>query len=286
MNYKTIHDKTIQYIRETDLKTRINKRNPKDYRLNDDSIYVEVHHIIPRSLGGLDNLNNLVEVLPEEHIFLHMLRYKIYRKREDALAIRFMLNGFENKNYLNKIKLVLNKKLRMGYSWLRSHTQFLRATDGWQTKDGIRRISEARKGTMPVRDIKTGKIIGSVSVNHPKVLSGEWVHHSKGRKQSQKEIEFKKQYGLGQNNPNASGLSEEYFIQKGIEMFNEFGIILSWGRMLELSKSRGFKWIKSLKSRFGGLSTKGYYSELENRLGVKYNDYLSRIISNKGVSLC
>lgn len=278
MNYQSIHDKTIEYIKATKPKVRIFNRNTKDIRLTDDRIYLEIHHILPRSLGGVDSLDNLVEVLPEEHIFLHMLRYKIYRKREDALAIRFMLNGFTSDHYCKvKLNLVLTKKLRMGYSWLRSHSCFLRKTEGWQTEDGRQRISNARKGTMPVRDTTTGKIIGSVYTSHPNVLSGKWVHHSKGRIQSDKEIEFKKTHNLGQSNPNASGLTEEYFIKKGVEMFNEFGEILTWGFMLKLSEVRGFPWIKSNKSRFGGEGTNGYYKLLEKEVGQKYAQNRKRL---------
>lgn len=285
MNYKKIHDKTVEYIRCTTPKDRIFKRNQNDYRLNFASVYVEIHHIIPRSLGGVDAMNNLVEVLPEEHIFLHMLRYKLYRKREDALAVRFMLNGFDSENVYKNMKIFLTKKIRMGYSWLRSHAQFLRKTEGWHTEGGRNRISESRKGTMPVKDTNTNEIIGSVSVNHPNVISGKWVHHSKGRKQSQQEINFKKEHNKGQNNPNASGLDENYFIQKGVEMYKEFGIILSWGRMLELSNSRNFPWIKSLKSRFGGKSFAGYYEQLEKLTRANYNQYESRAITKRGISL-
>jgi len=45
---------------------------------------------------------------------------------------------------------------------------------------GNQSISKARKGKMPVVDAVTREKIGSVPVGHPKVLSGEWVHHSKG----------------------------------------------------------------------------------------------------------
>lgn len=286
MNYKKIHDNIIKDARGTPIKDRIKRRNPLDKRLSDTTVYVEIHHIIPRSLGGTDEPKNLVELLPEEHIFIHMIRYKIYRKREDALAVRFMLNGFDNNKASLPRKDFLNKKLRNGYAWLRSHSAYLRKTEGWHTKDGVGRISKARKGTMPAKDLKTGKMIGAVSTSHPKVLSGEWVHHSKGRVFPAEEIEMRKKIGLGQKNNNASGLTEEYFIKKGLEAYREFGIILSWRRMLELSESRGFKWIKSLKSRFNGKAQEGYYLELEKATGVKYDRYKSRMISPKGTPLC
>lgn len=284
MNYKTIHDNFIKKIRETSATERLARRNSKDPRLAS-SFYVEIHHIIPRSLGGKDTQSNLIEVLPEEHLFLHMLRYKIYNQREDALAIRFMLNGFDSKPVFRRTKISLTKKIRSGYAWLRTHSSFIRKTHGWQTEDGRKRISEARTGMMPVRDIHTGKMVGAVAIDHPNVLSGKWVHHSKGRIQSQQEIDFKKTHNKGQNNPNASGLTEQFFVEKGLEAFTEFGIILSWGRMLELSNARNFPWIKSLKSRFGGKGFSGYYRELENATQAIYDPYKSRIITRKGVPL-
>lgn len=274
MNYTQIHDKIIKYIKKTDSRERIRRRNPNDFRLEFGHIYVEVHHIIPRSLGGSDRWDNLVEVLPEEHLFLHMLRYKIFRKREDALAVRFMLNGYDNNK--GGVKVVLTKKLRMGYSWLRTHSSFLRKSEGWQTEDGRRRISESRKGTMPVKDVDTGEIIGSVSVSHPNVISGKWVHHTKGRKFSDKERAALKIRNVGLGNPNSSGLSDKYFIDKGVELFREFGRILSWGDTLKISEDRNFVWIKSLRSRFGGRGSYGYYSEVEAATGSKYDPYFTR----------
>lgn len=272
MNYIKIHDKAVSYFRKTPSRERLEKRNPTDPRLKEKSLYVEVHHVIPRSLGGNDKLTNLVEVLPEEHIFLHMLRYRIYRKREDMLAIRFMLNGYDNdvrKKHL--LSTILTKKIRMGYAWLRSHAQFLRKTEGWQTPDGAKRISEARKGTMPVREVSTGKILGSFRTDHPKVLSGEWVHHSKGRVQTEKEIEYKRQAYTGQANPNASGLSEEYFIEKSLEIVREIGRIPSWKEMIKIAQQRNFPWILSLRSRFFGEGVKGYVKEMEKQTGLKYD---------------
>lgn len=286
MDYRFIHDNLIQRIRDTTPRSRLQGRNPVDLRLSGPSIYIEVHHIIPRSLGGLDSPSNLVEVLPEEHLFLHMIRYKVYGKREDALAVRFMLNGFDNKPVLRDTRVALTKQLRMGYAWIRSQAQGIRRTVGWQTPDGRLRISAARRGKMPARDSVTGELVGTVSMDHPNVLSGRWVHHSKGGKQSVEQRARQSVSQKGQNNQNASGLTEDYFVQKGIEAFREFGVILSWGRMLELAHARGFNWIKSLKSRFGGTGLRGYYAAVSHATGATHDSYLSRTIRPPGQSLC
>lgn len=40
--------------------------------------YYEIHHIIPRCLGGLDNDDNLIKLTAKEHYIAHMLLAKIY----------------------------------------------------------------------------------------------------------------------------------------------------------------------------------------------------------------
>lgn len=39
-------------------------------------IYVEKHHIVPRSEGGTDDRSNLVELYPREHFIAHWLLYR------------------------------------------------------------------------------------------------------------------------------------------------------------------------------------------------------------------
>lgn len=40
--------------------------------------YVEKHHIIPRCMGGTDDVENLVQLTPEEHYLAHQLLIKIH----------------------------------------------------------------------------------------------------------------------------------------------------------------------------------------------------------------
>lgn len=42
--------------------------------------YFEIHHIIPRSLGGNDNVDNLIALTAREHFICHYLLAKIYPK--------------------------------------------------------------------------------------------------------------------------------------------------------------------------------------------------------------
>lgn len=182
MDYLKIYYKFVDYTKNTSPRERLYNRNKKDFRINKKVIYTEKHHIVAKHEGGSDEEYNLIRLLPEEHLFIHSLRYKIFNHREDMLAVRFILNGLSSNEYkmgltnYDKIK----KSIRQHYAFIKQNSYEFRKVHGWQTKEGRKKISEARKNKIPAID-KDGNSMGSVDCNHPKVLSGEWVHHSKGR---------------------------------------------------------------------------------------------------------
>ena len=59
--------------------------------------YTEIHHIIPRSLGGNDDKSNLVSLTAREHCLIHLILAKIHKgKMWNAALImtnRFKLNS-------------------------------------------------------------------------------------------------------------------------------------------------------------------------------------------------
>ena len=48
--------------------------------------YFEDHHIIPRSLGGVDNISNMALLTGREHFICHWLLVKIYKANQFAYA--------------------------------------------------------------------------------------------------------------------------------------------------------------------------------------------------------
>lgn len=54
--------------------------------------YFEKHHILPRALGGSDDASNIINLLPEDHFFSHLLLAKIYGGKMWA-PIAFMVGG-------------------------------------------------------------------------------------------------------------------------------------------------------------------------------------------------
>ena len=73
MNYESIYTKLIEF----------RKANPAKG-------YTEKHHILPRSMGGLDTEDNLVKLTGREHWIAHLLLHKIHRLPQTAHACHMM----------------------------------------------------------------------------------------------------------------------------------------------------------------------------------------------------
>ncbi|MHA2407450.1 MAG: HNH endonuclease signature motif containing protein [Candidatus Ranarchaeia archaeon] len=74
MNYSLIYEQLIE-------NRRINQ-------ITDE--YVERHHIIPKSLGGSDENDNIVSLSGREHYIAHLLLHKIHNRKETAYALWMM----------------------------------------------------------------------------------------------------------------------------------------------------------------------------------------------------
>lgn len=66
MDYRKIYDNIIEKRRTDKL--------PKN-------VYGEEHHIVPRSLGGGDDINNIIRLTAKEHFICHLLLSEMYPKK-------------------------------------------------------------------------------------------------------------------------------------------------------------------------------------------------------------
>lgn len=84
MNYKKIYANLIE--------------KAKNRSLNG---YFETHHIIPKCIGGTNELSNLVNLTPEEHYLAHQLLVKIYPDNYKLVKAAAMMipNRPSNKMY-------------------------------------------------------------------------------------------------------------------------------------------------------------------------------------------
>jgi hypothetical protein len=88
--------------------------------------YTEQHHILPRSLGGNDNLNNLVNLSAREHFICHYLLTRIYKDNKSAYPkmikafMMMMINSSNQKRYITSRRY---ERLRKEFSQIQSLNQ-------------------------------------------------------------------------------------------------------------------------------------------------------------------
>lgn len=97
MNYKAIYDNLIKRA---------------SGRVIDHSIYYETHHIMPKCLGGSDDVINLVKLTAREHYIAHLCLIKIYPGNAKLVkaAVMMCCNSKTTKRSGNRIYEWLRKK--------------------------------------------------------------------------------------------------------------------------------------------------------------------------------
>ena len=83
-------------------------------RRKKDDKYYENHHIIPKCLGGTNDVDNLIDLTPEEHYLAHQLLVKMYPNHAGlAYAAELMCYGADGRRNNNKsfgwIKRIISK---------------------------------------------------------------------------------------------------------------------------------------------------------------------------------
>lgn len=71
--------------------------------------YTEMHHIIPKCLGGDNGLGNLVKLTAREHFIAHLLLLKMYPQYKLIKAVNMMCVGSTNQS----------RSMNRMYGWLR-----------------------------------------------------------------------------------------------------------------------------------------------------------------------
>jgi hypothetical protein len=176
----------------------------KENRMKYQGTYYERHHIVPDFLyknrkrtgpaghldGNPDGEENLILLTFSEHLMAHYYLYEIYKGTRYEYSSGSALQFFF-------VKATGNHKRQINLSDV--DIKFLKEMDHLRIL-GIECISKARTGKMPAVDAITREKLGSVSVDHPKVLSGEWIHHSKGLPSNTIPEKRKSQKGSANNN--------------------------------------------------------------------------------------
>lgn len=101
----------------------------------------EIHHVLPKCVGGTDSLSNLVELTPREHFFAHLLLIRLYPTNQKlAYAVRRM----------SKYERYVGSR---NYEMAKMHWSILNRRN-YEEKYGTERAEEIRKNLAVVN---TGK---------------------------------------------------------------------------------------------------------------------------------
>jgi hypothetical protein len=168
--------------------------------------YTETHHILPRSLGGLDSEDNLVRLTAREHFVCHWLLTKIYTGEERGKMINAMYmmraESPHQKRYESKITSRIYETLREEYSQYISKLNTGRiqppeekarqlAAQTGRTRDPF--SEEWKNNLSRNHKSKQPKFNGSLSEETRKKIGNK----IRGRKQTDEEKERRRQANLG-----------------------------------------------------------------------------------------
>jgi hypothetical protein len=116
-------------------------------------VYTEKHHIIPKSLGGTNNLSNICSLTAREHFICHWLLVKMtsgQARGKMLFALRMMrAKSNKHKRYETKITARVYEALKVEYALIVSQMQTNKIP--WnkgikQTLEHSKKISAALKG--------------------------------------------------------------------------------------------------------------------------------------------
>jgi hypothetical protein len=150
MNYQTHYNKLIQKAQARTL-----------------GGYCEVHHIVPKCMGGSNDLSNLVKLTPEEHYVAHQLLVKLFPNKPGLVRAAIGMTASKN------VKGYVRNKL---YGWLKR-----------------------RNSKMISAVLKNNK--NRLGINHTTEDKLKISRSLKGRKKPQSMVDKLKQRVSGKGNP-------------------------------------------------------------------------------------
>ena len=141
----------------------------------------ERHHIVPRSLGGNDDPQNIAFITPREHFICHWLLTKIYHGGEDHWK---MINAFrmmraENPNqqrYSTKVTSRVYENLKREYSILQSERMTGENNPMWGKthSDEARRLISEKNTGKKLSEEQIARQVDAQTGRKRKPFSDEW----------------------------------------------------------------------------------------------------------------
>jgi len=224
--------------------------------------YSERHHVIPKCMGGSNNIDNIVRLTPEEHYVAHQLLTKIFPK-ERGLAYAALLMGSSregNKTYgwikrrhAIAVSENLTGKTKETHEFRKSQANKLKGRSK-ETHDYLRKLGDLHrsrtKETCDGRRAQGTKLSGLMS----KGLSEKIAASLRGRT---------KETDAGIKNRAEKLIGRTKFTHRGVKIKSEKLKILSKEQYLNICEMRatGIK-LKDIRKKFADIGIKIAYSSI------------------------
>lgn len=157
--------------------------------------YYETHHIVPKSLGGSNLQENLVNLTAREHFVCHLLLTKMYEgndKKKMIHAAWAMATLENNSQQRYKITSKIYESLRIKYATLKS--------ESLKGKPGRKHSEETKKKLSLAR---LGKSNGPMSEESKRKLSKSMKGKNVGKKRTEEQslLQSQRQTGRTRKSP-------------------------------------------------------------------------------------
>ena len=183
-------------------------------RIKDESLSYEIHHIVPRSIGGLDEDSNLVELTLREHFFCHVLLCRMFKddsfeKKKMLWAFSFMsgCSKYENSKSYERLKeeaRIVQRNNRIGKTLSEETRRKISEAHKGKvyTEEQLKKFSESmmgiNKGRKHSPETNEKNRIAQLGRKHSeatkqKMRENSGVHHTKGVKKSRESVEKMRQ---------------------------------------------------------------------------------------------
>ena len=163
--------------------------------------YVEKHHIIPRCMGGTDDVRNIVSLTPEEHFVAHQLLVKMNPSNPKLVfALIIMTGDKKNTPRNNKVYGWIKKRL----SESKTGRKYSEESKKKMSASALNRKPMSAETKQKMSTTRTGKSRGHMSAEHKKKISETKQQNpkpspTKGQPMSAATKEKLRQFNLGKH---------------------------------------------------------------------------------------
>jgi hypothetical protein len=170
---------------------------------------VECHHIIPKSMSGSDDSDNLIKLTPREHFIAHLILWKAFRNKQTNFALWSM--------QMKQRDFKMNSKIYQTLKEEQQHLQSerMKTENPMYKKECCEKISTYKKGKTLSQQTKQKMSESRKGIKKSEETKVKMSQSAKGKKKS--DIH---KLNLSKNHANISGSKNPMFGRSAVKEKN------------------------------------------------------------------